>query len=37
MMAGGIKASTGSFLYAFLILTALTIVGFCVNLTIRKP
>jgi len=37
MMAGGIKNSTGGFLYAFIILTALTIVGFFVNLAIRKP
>jgi OFA family oxalate/formate antiporter-like MFS transporter len=37
MMAGGIKSSTGGFLYAFIILTALTIVGFFVNLAIRKP
>ncbi|MCL2662621.1 MAG: MFS transporter [Oscillospiraceae bacterium] len=37
MMAGGIKSSTGGFLNAFLILTALTIIGFFVNLAIRKP
>ena len=37
MMAGGIKSSTGGFLYAFIILTALTVVGFFVNLAIKKP
>ena len=36
-LAGGIKASTGGFMLAFLILTALTIIGFFVNLAIRKP
>ena len=37
MMAGGIKSGAGGFLYAFVILTALTIVGFFVNIAIRKP
>ena len=36
-LAGGIKASTGGFMTAFIILTALTIVGFFINLAIRKP
>jgi len=37
MMAGGIKSGAGGFLYAFIILTALTIVGFFVNMAIKKP
>jgi OFA family oxalate/formate antiporter-like MFS transporter len=37
MMAGGIKSSTGGFLYAFIILTALTIIGFFINMAIKKP
>ena len=37
VLAGSIKASTGGFMPAFLILTALTVVGFVINLAIRKP
>jgi OFA family oxalate/formate antiporter-like MFS transporter len=37
VLAGSIKASTGGFMPAFLILTALTVVGFIINLAIRKP
>ena len=37
MLAGNLKASTGGFMLAFIILTALTVVGFFVNLAIRKP
>jgi len=37
MLAGGIKASTGGFMTAFIILTGLTIIGFFINLAIRKP
>jgi len=37
VLAGSIKASTGGFMPAFLVLTALTIVGFFINLAIRKP
>jgi len=37
ILAGNIKASTGGFITAFIILTGLTVVGFFVNLAIRKP
>ena len=36
-LAGVIKASTGGFMPAFIILTVLTVIGFLVNLAIRKP
>ena len=36
-LAGWIKDSTGSFLTAFIILTATSMVGFLVNLSIKKP
>ena len=37
MLAGGIKASTGGFMTAFIILTGLTVVGFFVCMAIKKP
>jgi OFA family oxalate/formate antiporter-like MFS transporter len=37
MLAGNIKSSTGEFMQAFLILAALTVVGFFINMAIRKP
>jgi len=37
VLAGSIKASTGGFMPAFLILTSLTIIGFFINFAIRKP
>jgi len=37
MLAGAIKSATGGFMTAFIILTGLTVVGFFVNLAIRKP
>jgi len=37
MLAGGIKSSTGGFMTAFLILTGLTILGFFINLLIKRP
>jgi len=36
-LAGVIKASTGGFMPAFIILSVLTVIGFFVNLAIRKP
>jgi len=37
MLAGSIKTSTGGFMTAFIILTGLTIVGFFINLAIKRP
>ena len=37
ILAGSIKASTGGFMPAFIILTVLTVIGFFINLAIRKP
>jgi len=37
VLAGSIKASTGGFMPAFIILTVLTLVGFFINLAIRRP
>jgi len=37
VLAGSIKASTGGFMPAFIVLTVLTIIGFFINLAIRKP
>ena len=37
VLAGNVKAATGGFMPAFIVLTALTVVGFLVNLMIRKP
>jgi len=37
MLAGSIKAATGSFTAAFIVLAALSVVGFLVNLGIKKP
>jgi len=37
VLAGNVKASTGGFMPAFLVLTALTVAGFLINLAIRKP
>jgi len=37
MLAGGIKSSTGGFMTAFLILTGLTVIGFFINLLIKRP
>jgi len=37
LLAGSIKSSTDSFITAFIVLTALTIVGFFINRAIRKP
>jgi len=36
-IAGSIKTATGGFMPAFIVLTALTAIGFFVNLAIRKP
>jgi len=36
-LAGSIKASTGGFMPAFIILSILTVIGFFINLAIRKP
>jgi len=36
-LAGSIKTATGEFMIAFLILTACTLVGFLINIGIRKP
>jgi len=36
-LAGTVKDATGEFFLAFVILTALTVIGFFVNLGIRKP
>jgi len=37
MLAGTVKTATGGFMLAFVILSALAVVGFFVNLAIRKP
>jgi len=37
ILAGNLKASTGGFMTAFIILTVLTVVGFFLNFAIRKP